>query len=107
MYGKSWLLPLRKLRLLFYAQAGRQCKNHCVPDTRRSYKLNLLLFIASLILSVLMKKGFFIGISVSGIFMREIIDIAVSFYNLRHYGYVIGRYAIMRKDDDAVWQFIL
>lgn len=101
------LLPLRKLRLLFYAQTGRQCKNHCVPDTRRSSKLNLLLFIASLILSVLMKKGFFIGISVSGIFMREIIDIAVSFYNLRHYGYVIGRYAIVRKEDDAVWQFIL
>ena len=54
-----------------------------------------------------MKKGFFIDISVSGIFVREIIDIAVSFYNLRHYGYVIGRYAIVRKEDDAVWQFIL
>ncbi|MFC2330133.1 MAG: hypothetical protein ACFNKL_03530 [Treponema sp.] len=68
------------MRLLFYAQAGRQCKNHCLPDTRRSSKLNLLLFIASLILSVLMKKGFFIGISVSGIFMREIIGIAVSLF---------------------------
>lgn len=39
--------------------------------------------------------------------MREIIDIAVSFYNLQHYGYVIGRYAIVRKEDGAVWQFIL
>ncbi len=39
--------------------------------------------------------------------MREIIDIAISFYNLQHYGYVIGRYAIVRKEDGAGWQFIL
>ena len=54
-------------------------------------------FIAMLILSGLMKEELFIGISAAGIFVCGIIDTAVSFYNLRRYGYIIERRAILRK----------
>ena|GEM_PF-3775403 len=60
-------------------------------------------FIAMLILSGLMKEELFIGISAAGIFVCGIIDTAVSFYNLRRYGYIIERRAILRKEDGAVW----
>ncbi|MGP1457780.1 MAG: hypothetical protein ACTTKL_00490 [Treponema sp.] len=63
----------------------------------------LYFFLAMLLLSGLMKEGFFVGIAVAGIFACAVIDIVVSFHNLRQYGYIIHKYSIMRKEDGAAW----